>query len=328
MSPENGANAVPGESPAPIAPQVLRVPLGQLSVRRFLDEFVAANRPVVVTGALESWDIANNWTPQALESRLGDRTVQVYNNYFDLQRLMPLRQFFVNHFGAPEGAPADSLPYVRWYTKLRDVRFFWADEAFTQLRGCWQLPAFMPDVDYLLPYAPPERRADPVTDHFPAKGLFISPRGARTSLHVDPWGSCAVLCQLYGQKRWYFYAPDQAAYLQNAAGVVDVTRPDRAKFPDFDRARLTATCILAPGEAVYVPHGWFHQVESTSDSVSLTWNFVHATTAASMSAWLAGPVSDFDCSVLRFFFRLRPEDDVIGRVSALVAERIAARQPA
>lgn len=288
-------------------PQVPRLPITDISEQRFLTDYVARNHPVIVTGALEPWNISSMWTPASLGERFGDRLVQVYNNYFDLQSLMPLQQYLSENFGKRSGEIEEKPPYVRWYTKLRDVDFCWADEAFTQLQRQWSCPSFVPSTDYVLPCTPTGCTSDPVTDHFPAKGLFISPRGARTSLHVDPWGSCAVLCQLYGTKRWYFYGPKQAEYLQNESGTVDVTRPDMHKFPAFSMARLSAICTLKPGEIIYVPHGWFHQVECDSDSVSLTWNFVHRTTVHSFIEWLShGRLSAFDESVLRFFYRIAP----------------------
>src|SRR5262249_8295609 len=154
----------------------------------------------------------------------------------------------------------------------------------------------------LLPYAPHERKADPTVDHFPAKGLFISPRGGRTSLHLDPWGSCAVLCQMYGRKRWFFYAPDQERYLRNGAKLVDPTAPDLEMFPDFPKAQLSAECMLEAGETIYVPHGWSHEVHSETDAISLTWNFVHSSTGAFLDAWLNTNLTDFELSVLRFFY--------------------------
>lgn len=304
------------------SPEVSRVVAGELSEQRFLADYVALNRPVVVTGALESWDIANKWTPAVLERRFGDQFVQVYNNYFDLQTLTPLSEYFSQYFGTPNREGSRALPYVRWYTKLRDVEFCWADDSFAQLSNQWSLLSFMPDRDYLLPYTSSDTRVSPVTDHFPAKGLFISPRGARTSLHVDPWGSCAVLCQVYGHKRWYLYAPEEEKYLRNHFGVVDVTKPDYNKFPAFERAQLTATCSLAPGEVIYVPHGWYHQVECDTDSISLTWNFVHRTTGESLLQWLeAGALSAFDQSVLRFFYGVSPGADVVAKVMALIRDR-------
>lgn len=300
-------------------PEVPRVSGGELSEQRFLAEYVLPNRPVVVTGALASWHVTSNWTPGILEQRFGEESVQVYNNYFDLQSLMPLKQYLSRYFGNSYIRDDHALPYVRWYTKLRDVEFCWADRAFMQLRDQWSLPKFLPDRDYVLPYTSPGTTISPVSDYFPAKGLFISPRGARTSLHVDPWGSCAVLCQVYGRKSWYLYAPDQAEYLRNEFGTVDVTRPDRSKFGAFDRAQLTASCVLQPGEVIYIPHGWYHQVECDSDSISLTWNFVHRTTASSLLYWLEErPLSESDHSVLRFFYGLPRGSDCARHVQSLI----------
>jgi hypothetical protein len=297
------------------APDVPRVAASELSVERFLTEYVLLNRPVVVTGDLELWDLANRWMPAALERQFGDQLAQVYNNYFDLQSLMPLKRYLAQNFNKPTLEESASLPYVRWYTKMRDIKFFWADEIFAKLRSQWFVPTFLPKTGYLLPYTAPGAEANPVINHFPAKGLFISPRGARTSLHVDPWGSCAILCQLYGSKRWYLYAPDQSEYLRNDFGVVDVTRPDLKKFPAFARAQLNSTCTLKPGEIIYVPHGWYHQVQCESDAISLTWNFVHRATAASFIDCLkGGTLSKFDESVLRFFYGIPPGRDVVGHV--------------
>jgi hypothetical protein len=299
---------------------VPRIGVDLLSPERFLNDFVATNQPVIVTGALESWNAATNWTPAALEELFKGTSVQVYNSYFDLKRLMPLNQYFEQYFGKDGPISGDGLPYVRWYTQLRDAKFFWADDAFSKFRDRWSPPAFMPGRDYVLPFAPGAKGSNPVTDPFPAKGLFISPRGAKTGLHVDPWGSCAVLCQLYGDKRWFFYAPDQAPYLTNGSELVDIRKPDRSKFPHFDLAKLTAECTLLPGEVMYVPHGWFHHVDSESDAISLTWNFVHRTTSAALDEWLSRPLSDLDLSVLRYFYSLdKEESDVVGKVRALIA---------
>jgi hypothetical protein len=308
--------------------ELQRIHVRDLPVSRVLGEIVPANRPVIVTGALDPWNIGQNWTPDALNERLGNETVQVYNNYFDLKSLTTLRKYFERHFNRPDAEVDRSvpLPYVRWYTKLRDVRFFWADGAMKKLEDQWSLPAFLPPNDYVLPYAPHDRIADPVRDHFPAKGLFISPRFARTSLHLDPWGSCAVLCQVYGTKRWFFWAPDQEPYLRNGASLVDPAKPDREKFPHFDRAQVYAECMLEPGETMYVPHGWFHEVHSETDCISLTWNFVHASTGTFLEDWVKADLSELDQSVLRFFYNCDAGKDVRSHVLSLIRERLSAPQ--
>src|SRR5687768_3561731 len=161
-----------------------------ISPERFERDYLRVNHPVVVTDALAGWDLAGRWTPSYFRQEFGDQPAQVYNNYFDLQSMRPLGEFLDEYFGK-DTIDAIDLPYVRWYTRLRDVRFLWADKAFERFAGNWTPPYFLPTSDYLLPFSP--GRVDPRHAHFPAKGLFISPKGGKTGLQVDPWGSDAVL---------------------------------------------------------------------------------------------------------------------------------------
>ena len=304
------------------SPEISRVSISDLTADRFRAEFLAKNVPVIVTGALSSWNLQKNWTPAALRRDFGSKTVQVYNNYFDLKGLMPLSKYFDQHFDQPEDASRTSFPYVRWYTQLRDAKFVWADDAFAEMTDRWGLPPFLPSSEYVLPLVPRGENANPAFISYPAKGLFISRRGGRTGLHVDPWGSCAALCQLHGTKHWYLYSPDQEQFLRNGEELVDIKQPNKEKFPDFDKATLTAQCIIHPGEVMYVPHGWFHHVDTLTDSVSMTWNFVHSTTATALEAWLEHqPLSAMDQSVLRFFYKIEKDENVLDRSLQIVREQ-------
>jgi hypothetical protein len=272
-----------------------------LTTTHFLERYVAANVPVVVGGALDSWDLEETWTPAALGRLVGDAAVQVYGDDFELRSVMVLSKYLSKYMGKDANASMANAPYVRWYSKFRDVPFWWADEALSRLRPHLRLPSFLPTKDYILPPTATGTPIDPVVDAFPAKGLFISPRSARTKRHVDPWSSCAILLQLHGQKQWTFYSPDHAK---------------------SEGSDTVASCTLSAGEAIYVPHGWAHEVECISDSVSLTWNFVHHTTLSSFKAWLRRPLSKFDASVLKFFYQLPDDCDVqklvFSRIDSLI----------
>ena len=274
--------------------------LEALTRERFERDYMRANRPVVVTDALRDWRLEERWTPEYLLRHFGDERVQVYDSYFDLKSVRKLGAYLNERFNRISAGT--NVPYVRWYTKLRNVDFFWADAAFEKMSANWTSPYFLPDTDYVFPFAPAPRTVDPTAQPFPARGLFISERGAKTGLHVDPWGSDAVLCQLYGRKTWIMYAPDQRPYLESSAGVIDLDNPDRAAFPDFDRAQPAYEFALQPGDAVYVPHGWYHTAHSETDSISLTWNFVHRTGVQAFAKWLEKPHSKIDDDILRFFF--------------------------
>ena len=249
--------------------------ISDLSAEKFIAEYLEKNRPVIVSGAMRDWKALQTWTPDTLASRFGSEQVQVYGDLFRLAGITTLSEYLHKYFGNSSAAPS-SVPYVRWYCHLaKDERVPWADKVFAKFRDDWSRPEFFPDNSFLLPYCAPSEKIDPSRDWFPARGLFISARGARTRLHADPWCSDALLCQMFGRKEFVMYDPSQAPYLTNAGKTVDVEAPDPKLFPEFSLAQPAVRDTLEPGEIVLVPAGWFHHFNSVSDSISLTWNFVH-----------------------------------------------------
>jgi hypothetical protein len=258
-----------------------RVPrFENLTVEAFLSTYVQKNQPVIVTGAMRDWKALAQWGPESLVSRFGNESVQVYGDLFRLAKIMPLSAYLEQHFNrsnaAAESGRPRSVPYVRWYCHLvGDDRVPWADGVFTRLMEEWARPAFFPPDSFALPFCSPTESIDPSRDWFPARGLFISGQGARTRLHADPWCSDALLCQIYGRKEFVMFEPSQGAYLANGERLVDIEAPDREMFPEFPQATEAVRDTLEPGEILLVPAGWYHHFKSVTDSVSLTWNFVH-----------------------------------------------------
>ena len=271
-----------------------------LTEREFIEEYLVGNKPVIVTDAMASWPGMTHWSPAYLARELGSEKVQIYDDLFDLRDVTSLRAYLEEWFGRVPAA-GRAVPYVRWYTKLRDVDFAWADQAFAKLEGQWELPAFVPKSSYLLPFCPLSAEISPVRDRFPARGLFLSARGARTRLHRDPWASDAILCQVFGEKKLLVYAPDQARFLTSGTEIVDIDKPDLRTFPSFGKAQLSYNDVLRPGEVVFFPRGWFHHVSTLTDSMSLTWNFVHTSTWAPFFEYLAAGPPASELEVIRFF---------------------------
>lgn len=284
-----------------------------LTVDDFVDDYLVADKPVIVTDGMKDWAARTRWTPEFFAEHYGDTKVQVYNDLFMLIGIRPLKAYFEHFFNQADepGATKRRPGYVRWYTRLKDEdRVPWSDQVFADLRDDWSMPYFLPRSGYLLPFCPDNGDIDPNSSPFPARGLFISGKGARTALHKDPWGSDAVLCQIHGRKRFYYYPPDQAPYLTSATGqVVDKDNPDPEKFPDFHKAEPAYVDELLPGEMVYVPHGWFHQFDSLTDSISLTWNFVHMSTWRAFHRYLSGNPSQEELNTISYFVH-----DIEGRV--------------
>ncbi|MBO9881278.1 cupin-like domain-containing protein [Xanthomonas sp. D-109] len=263
----------------------------------FLSEYVRANVPVIVTDAMDDWRQPGRWTPDHLRRKVGGMEVQVYDDLFTLVDLEDLTDYLDRNFDQPDDAVATE--YVRAYVRFKDVDFTWADRLFDALAAEWGHPYFFPRSGFVLPKSE-TAPISPVTDLFPYKGLFISGRGARTRLHRDPFLTEAMLCQFHGEKHVVFYAPQHAGVLMRDGTFVDPDAVDRTLFPRFDEARPAYDDILRPGEILFIPSGWFHDVRTLSDSISITWNFVHEVSAERFRNAVQDPRNDFDRDVLAY----------------------------
>lgn len=265
----------------------------------FIEKCIKANQPIIVTDGMEHWD-REKFTPQYLKATFGDQIVQVYNDLFDLQTIQTLSEYIDTNFDrAPEDGPAKN--YMRWYTKLKEVEFYWSDKVFEALKPAWSQPYFIPDTNLVIP-SNHKAAKRPINEYsYPYKGLFISGRGSRTRLHKDPFMSNAVLCQFYGQKEIYLYSPQKQASVMNGTDFVDVKNPDHAKFRNFKNTTPDYKDVLAPGEIIFFPSGWFHDVTCLSDSVSITWNFVHETQLERMTKHIAAHPEDDQLEIMQFF---------------------------
>ena len=119
-----------------------------------------------------------------------------------------------------------------------------------------------------------------VGDHavFNLNFFFVGGKGTRTGLHKDP-DTLSVLHQLYGEKTVTLFQPSDDAFLypsdkfDNGATLsrIDVfdDSHDIAKgFPLFSKAQPLKV-HLQPGDALFIPYGWWHYAEATTASISL-----------------------------------------------------------
>jgi Cupin-like domain len=85
-----------------------------------------------------------------------------------------------------------------------------------------------------------------------------------------------IACVVGGRRRFTMFPPEQIGNLYvgpldlTPAGqpisLVDVRNPDLARFPRFATAlEAAAVAELAPGDAVYIPALWWHNVEALED---------------------------------------------------------------
>jgi hypothetical protein len=102
--------------------------------------------------------------------------------------------------------------------------------------------------------------------------FWLGPAGTVTPLHCDYDDN--LFAQVWGTKRIFLAPPHHDAYLYpKEANAILSGSPFDPEAPDFDRYPLArqaslVECIVAPGEMLYVPAGWYHQVRALTFSLS------------------------------------------------------------
>jgi Cupin-like domain len=296
-----------------------------LDPQEFRRDYLVPRVPVIVTGAMRDWRAPHRWTWDFLLDRFGDREVDLFDDWFVPTGTSRFSDFVRRSIGVPQ--PDLACSYVRWFSRHSGADGRWADEVFAGLQEDWSHPAFLPASDYVVPLVPADDRISATTHRFPYRGLFISARGARTRLHLDPWASSAVLCQVAGVKSVALHPPEQHETILAAvtAGDADVVRTSavRGAPPAYENE------LLSPGEILFIPAGWWHHVTTLGDSVSVTWNFVHADVAEPLLRYTRAHPSDPELEVTRFFLSgLTDSVDDAEDTAALVAAAMAARDQA
>jgi hypothetical protein len=102
--------------------------------------------------------------------------------------------------------------------------------------------------------------------------FWLGPAGTVTPLHCDYDDN--IFAQIWGTKRIFLSPPhhDEFLYTSEANAILfgspfDPEAPDFEKFP-LARQATMIECIVNPGDLLYVPAGWYHQVRALTFSLS------------------------------------------------------------
>lgn len=223
----------------------------------FLDQFYAPGRPVVIAGEIDDWPARKLWTPDYLRDKLAGRVVEYQGGrntspqserFKDDHKVQAPFEQFLDAIEAQEGNDA----YLTAYNSATNA------EALRPLR------ADMGRLDKYLSYDTDEE----------AGMLWMGPRGTFTALHHDLTNN--LLVQVAGRKKVILAPAAELPNLYNDRHVFSEVRDVSDPALDLERyARLRDVefqeVILAPGDALFLPIGWWHQVESLDFAVSVTY---------------------------------------------------------
>ncbi len=222
-----------------------------ISTRDFIHEFVEPGRPVILTDFAKQFPALGKWTPDFFSTHYGSLSLEVKGVRYSIAEQMGLIQT------STEEKPA---PYS--YNLNIDV-------AFPELRADVE-PLLLGRRDRLANRLLPKKLTRGTIKH----EVFFGGKGASFPyLHVDLQHLHTQITQLYGDKEFFLFPPDQTPYMHPkpdyplVSAVDNVFDPDPARFPLFSRAKGHRE-MLKEGETIFFPTGWWHMTRIPGPSIS------------------------------------------------------------
>lgn len=222
-----------------------------LSSADFLDSYYAPGRPVVIERAIEHWPALKRWTPDYLRRKVGDAPVEFQGG----RDANP--DFEIDGYSHKK-----MLPFGAYL----DLIAGGGNDAYVTANN---------SAANRVALAPLERDLGFLEPHLTrAHGMmWIGPAGTFTPLHFDLTNN--LIAQIVGRKRVILLPPSEAARLRHGRHVFSPVHDleDEARLALYPSAREARRFIvdLGPGDILYSPIGWWHQVRSLEFSVTLTY---------------------------------------------------------
>lgn len=109
------------------------------------------------------------------------------------------------------------------------------------------------------------------------KFSYMGGHNTFTPFHADVYRSYSWSSNICGVKKWTLFPPNQESLYKDKFGnlVYDVRKVDPIDFPNFEKAQKIIL-YQKDGETLFVPSGWFHQVENIGASISLNHNWMNS----------------------------------------------------
>ncbi|XP_033100128.1 tRNA wybutosine-synthesizing protein 5-like isoform X2 [Anneissia japonica] len=107
------------------------------------------------------------------------------------------------------------------------------------------------------------------SESFFSSVLRIGSPGVQLWTHYDVMDN--ILIQVNGRKRVVLFSPKDALNLYlvgDKSEVIDIDNPDYTKYPLFKNATWHE-CLLEPGDVLFIPALWFHNVTSLDFGVAV-----------------------------------------------------------
>ncbi len=216
-----------------------------VGAEEFYDRYVRNMRPVVLTDLCADWPALTRWDPTYLSQALGDAQLKVCVGRDALPH--PDRDF--------EGL-VQTMTMAKYAAMVADAGV--SNDLYmianNHVAALPEFAALMADLN------PPEHLLEGEL----ACSFWFGPAGTFTPLHHD--NTNILFCQLRGRKRFRLVAPWSIALSSEAEGFY----ARRTLEEHLEAGERAYEIELQPGQALFLPGWWWHEVRSLDQSVSLS----------------------------------------------------------
>lgn len=219
-----------------------------VSAAELRDVYVAGNIPVIMTDVVTRWPAFGRWTPAYLSETFGDVVVDVTTGRlsdpdYDMHAARHTESTSLRDFVARIEAAR---------TETNDFYMVANNRVLERTR----LGALLSDVVLPDGYCAAQRLLG-------SSALWLGPAGTVTPLHYDT--SNILFGQVYGRKRYRMIAPFETSLFEGARAMYAARDPEQGSMDPV----LVKDVVLEPGEALFIPVGWWHHVRALDASISL-----------------------------------------------------------
>jgi len=229
-------------------------------------EFRKASLPVLLDGLTADWPSCGKWSLADLRKRFADRMISV----------IPTKDGRLI-CDAEAGMQFKALRFGEYIDHLE--------------RGDWPSLYVATPVDTWLPELKNEVRVPEYCSDAPwgISRFWVGPPHTSAPLHRDVAEN--IFFQLVGRKRFYLYPPAATHWLYSYPlrsalpnySRFDPEQPDYERFP-LSRCAKPLEVVLEPGDAMYLPSRWWHQVRALDVSVSYTFWWAYGALSVAVRA--------------------------------------------
>jgi hypothetical protein len=223
-------------------PTIAEVPrLGRLDAAAFRAR-AAEGLPFLMAGVVKRWPLCG-FTPAEMRERFGEVPVRARVGDYVATAFAPdraMKDMSLREYLDISAAPAEGLPPYVGNLELRE------------LNAMCHWPGYFDKM------GPPR--------------FWLGPARTVTPLHCDYDDN--IFAQIWGSKRIFLAPPhhDEFLYTREANPVLfgspfDPEAPDFEAFP-LARQAAVVEVVVKPGDMLYVPAGWYHQVRALTFSLS------------------------------------------------------------